>query len=699
MGVVDYVGIWNERTWGNADWVVQLRAALDASGFGATKIILPDGGWGEAARALAAIDADPNGAFEAALSGGGGIGLHYPCNDPQPQVQLKYGLKYWSSEDYSTVANWAGAACWGRILNQNAIRMNMTSTIAWSLIWSVFPDWPYFGNGLMYAMQPWAGHYEVNAAVWTSAHHTQFLEPGWVYVAGEGRGMLPGGGSYVASVSPPAGGGSGSGNAAAGVGDLTIVVEKLEGRCLRCAGQATATETVAFRLAGGLAAAHASLAVWRTNETSHFARDAADAAVDPATGVVTVTVARDSIVTLSSLRGQRKGGFPGSPIPAAAPFPPPPYADDFEGGRGPPGVARYFSDNGGSFELRADPLAAAASTGTGSGSTNTVLAQAVDRAPTKNAWTPNVEPITVLGANTTAWSDGLAVAADVLVLALPPPPFGPAPPPGAPFENLCNAGNGLCLDVNGKSARAGALVDTWACVPDYNEQWRLVAATGLLQVLGPSAAAPSGMCLSAGPCDAGAAVCQAPCDADAANQTWARAPRVGAAAAAGGGGGGGGGVEHADLRLAGTSTCAEVQPDNKVAMAPCDAGVLAQGWTAVRDAASGKPHAGVCVHVVGGGGGQRRGHCLRVHADDNTWAITENGAVLAGGALPHAVLGGWATVALVVTDGGRALAASVNGTHVGNATASGAVPVVGRAALISGWNVAYFDSFEVSVVK
>ena len=62
VGVVDYVGIWNERTWGNADWVVQLRAALDGAGFGATKIILPDGGWAESARALAAIDADSTGA-------------------------------------------------------------------------------------------------------------------------------------------------------------------------------------------------------------------------------------------------------------------------------------------------------------------------------------------------------------------------------------------------------------------------------------------------------------------------------------------------------------------------------------------------------------------------------------------------------------------------------------------------------------
>ena len=65
-------------------------------------------------------------------------------------VQQEYGLKFWSSEDYSTVGDWAGAACWGRLLNQNFVRMNQTSTISWSLIWSVYASgFPYFGNGLM----------------------------------------------------------------------------------------------------------------------------------------------------------------------------------------------------------------------------------------------------------------------------------------------------------------------------------------------------------------------------------------------------------------------------------------------------------------------------------------------------------------------------------------------------------------------
>jgi len=45
---------------------------------------------------------------------------HYPCKRTS-QETLDLGLQYWSSEDYSTVADWAGAGCWGRSINQNYV--------------------------------------------------------------------------------------------------------------------------------------------------------------------------------------------------------------------------------------------------------------------------------------------------------------------------------------------------------------------------------------------------------------------------------------------------------------------------------------------------------------------------------------------------------------------------------------------------
>jgi hypothetical protein len=40
---LDYIGIWNERSWGTEDYVIGLRNSLDAAGHTNTKIVLPDG--------------------------------------------------------------------------------------------------------------------------------------------------------------------------------------------------------------------------------------------------------------------------------------------------------------------------------------------------------------------------------------------------------------------------------------------------------------------------------------------------------------------------------------------------------------------------------------------------------------------------------------------------------------------------------
>ncbi len=408
IGSIDYMGIWNERTWGNPTWIKQLRTALDDGGFSSVKLVLPDQNNVKSIEDALDTDADFGKALE-----GGAIGLHYPCNRQHPEVQGRYGLKFWSSEDYSTVADWAGAGCWGRILNQNFVRMNMTSTISWSLVWSVYDDWPYFGNGLMYAYWPWTGHYTVNEAIWTSAHHCQFIEPGWSYIGGSGRGTLAQGGSYVALVDPTG-------------QEVSIVLEKLHGKCLRCAGQTTSGELVQLRLAGALTK-HAALSVWSTNETHQFVR-LADSVVDADTGFVSVFVGPDSIVTLSSTSGQQKGTVASIAADTAFPLP---YSDDFEA-RKPPQMAKYFADNGGSFEIMLEPLRKG----------NQVLGQVVAPPPVKNAWGRNVEPITVLGDKTWGNSGNERVSVDILL---------PTTQPGTVAAPDAYAG--VCLRVQGGGGR------------------------------------------------------------------------------------------------------------------------------------------------------------------------------------------------------------------------------------------------------
>ena len=40
---LDYMGIWNEKPWGNPTWVKEFRVAMDAAGFSKTQIVIPDG--------------------------------------------------------------------------------------------------------------------------------------------------------------------------------------------------------------------------------------------------------------------------------------------------------------------------------------------------------------------------------------------------------------------------------------------------------------------------------------------------------------------------------------------------------------------------------------------------------------------------------------------------------------------------------
>lgn len=64
------------------------------------------------------------------------------------------------------------------------------------------------------------------------------MQVGWQYlnVSGGGSGYLANGGSYVTLVSPT------------DARDFTLVIEKLQGACLRCSGQTTSAELVTVQL-------------------------------------------------------------------------------------------------------------------------------------------------------------------------------------------------------------------------------------------------------------------------------------------------------------------------------------------------------------------------------------------------------------------------------------------------------------------
>ena len=318
----DALGIWNERPWGGdleRDYVLSLRRAMDEAGFQKTQIVGSDGSLPQPQLDLLFADHD----FAAAEPI---QGTHYPCQRAQPSQfwEVRPALKFWADEDFSTQGgDWNGGSCWGRTLLQNYVRLNATATISWSTLWSVYDSGHFFGNGLMYAYQPWSGNYTVPPAIWTSAHVNQFAAPGWFYLAaGNNSGLLPAGGSWTAMVSPPGTAPSfpsslsTSANATNDTVQFSLMLEKLEGDCLRCKVGATAAENIEFRLAGSLAASVTALSCWVTNRSHSFVR-LAD--VRPVNSVVSLHVPRDTMMTLSTTTGQQKG-VPSTDPPLYKPF-------------------------------------------------------------------------------------------------------------------------------------------------------------------------------------------------------------------------------------------------------------------------------------------------------------------------------------------------------------------------------------------
>ncbi|CAJ1460784.1 unnamed protein product [Effrenium voratum] len=350
---IDYMGIWNESPWGDSWYIFDLAAAIKAAQL-QTQLVLLDSAPGQppTEEFMALFSRDER--FQQLVAA---VGLHYPCT---PNEQLldtlrpHPGTRFWSSEELSTVADWGGAGCWGRMINQNYVRMNATSSIAWSLIWSVYPNLECFGNGLLYAFEPWSGHYEVMAPVWATAHTTQFTKLGWSYLPpGEAAGLLPEGGTFVTIASSD-------------LQDFTIVLETLQGRCMYGNGcfhtvEAKREQMLQLQLSSNLSAAARGkeLEVWSTNATHWFQR--LDNVQVDEQGRLRISVGVDALVTITTLQGATKQGRRGAgevhrsqapEIPAPAAFPLP-FKEVFESQplrRSP----AFFSDQGGAFEVVED---------------------------------------------------------------------------------------------------------------------------------------------------------------------------------------------------------------------------------------------------------------------------------------------------------------------------------------------------------
>jgi Glycosyl hydrolase family 59/Galactocerebrosidase, C-terminal lectin domain len=372
---IGYTGIWNERVY-DTGYIKELHRRLVVDGL-STKIVCCDEYPGEGRGQWAIADEmlkDPELENDIAV-----IGVHYPLVNGglrTTDAARRTGKPLWSSEDQPNGGggpfvsrDWAEG---GRILahryNQNYLEGSLTSTEIWSPITAYYDNLAAPNSGLMYANTPWSGHYDIQGAIWATAHTTQFAQPGWQYLDAA-SGYLPESGSYVSLRSTDG-------------KNWSVILETIGAKKM---------QSVRFRLAGGLASTEVH--VWETNHARTF-EHVSD--IRPVNGAFNYPFDPDSLYSLTTTTGQGKGM---AEPPPDAPFPFP-YANDFEStelGHAP----KYLSDQDGAFEAR--PCV---------GRSGRCLEQVISAIPV--AWSPLPDPFTLAGD--AHWTD-YAVAADVRFLS------------------------------------------------------------------------------------------------------------------------------------------------------------------------------------------------------------------------------------------------------------------------------------------
>jgi Glycosyl hydrolase family 59/Domain of Unknown Function (DUF1080) len=321
---IPYTGVWNEKQF-DAQYVKTLRGVLDRERPG-TKIVCcdeyPHEGLGQWS-ILDAMRKDP--ALAKAVDV---VSVHYPREKGRlttPADATSFGKPLWSSEDQpeSSASNilsrdWAiGGRSLAHLYNENYLEGHFTKTEIWSPVTSYYDILAAPNSGLMYANAPWSGHYDVQGAIWATAHTTQFADPGWRYLDNASGQLSPG--SYVTLAAP-------------NFHDWSMVVETIKSK------QPTSMKIV---VKGSLS--HGTLHVWQTNQQRTF-EHVGD--ITPRNGSFSYTFDPDSLYTLTTTTGQHKGT---AVPPPDKPFPLP-YRESFEKTpilRSP----AYLSDQDGAYEV------------------------------------------------------------------------------------------------------------------------------------------------------------------------------------------------------------------------------------------------------------------------------------------------------------------------------------------------------------
>ena len=314
---IDYTGIWNERMY-DIQFVKNLRKALNDNNLKEVKLIAADlcchKQW------QIADDMKKDEELRKAVDV---IGDHYPERDMgynSSDNAKSFGTPVWNNEGGPWIGNWSGFEYLAKMYNRDYIEGRMTKNITWSLITSYFNNLSLPNSGLMTANTPWSGFYDVEPAVWSVAHTTQFAEPGWKYID-SACGYLDQKGSYVTMVSPSC------------KHSFSIVAETMD---------AAVPQTVTFTLDKSTKVK--KLYVWRTIVKGALFEQQTPVLVR--NNEFTLALQPKALYSITTTTGQQKG-IASPAINKPFPFP---YNAGFEDEKLKT-TPKYFSDQGGAFEV------------------------------------------------------------------------------------------------------------------------------------------------------------------------------------------------------------------------------------------------------------------------------------------------------------------------------------------------------------
>ena len=314
---IDYTGIWNERMY-DIEFIKNLRKSLNDNRLNNVKLVAADlcchQQW------QIADDMKKDEALRLSVDV---IGDHYTERDKaynSSENGKSFGIPVWNNEGGPWKGDWSGFEYLAKMYNRDYIEGRMTKNITWSLITSYFNNLSIPNSGLMTANSPWSGYYDVEPAIWSVAHTTQFAEPGWRYID-SACGYLDQKGSYITLVSPIE------------KNDFSIVVETMD---------SDKPQTVSFKIDESAKAA--KVFVWQTIVKGKIFEQ--QKSVPIRNGRFEIALQPKSLYTFTTTTGQQKG----IATPAEnKPFPFP-FTAGFEDEK-VKSTPKFFMDQGGAFEV------------------------------------------------------------------------------------------------------------------------------------------------------------------------------------------------------------------------------------------------------------------------------------------------------------------------------------------------------------